>query len=53
VDVRMTKLDESVNRMQQIQSESHDSIFEFEDHTQNMDERTLARFSNEDIFKTC
>ena len=52
VDVRMTKLDESVDRMQQIQFESHGSIFEFEDHTQNMDERTLARFSDEDIFKT-
>lgn len=51
VDARMSKLDESVSRLQQDQFESLGSIFEFEDHTQNMDERTLARFSDEDISK--
>ena len=51
VDSRMTSLDESVSKMQQDQFESLGSIFEFEDYTQNMDDRTIAKFSDEDISK--
>ena len=52
VDARMTRLDESISRIEQDQFESLGSIFEFGDLRQNMDEQTMARFSDEDIPKT-